>query len=146
MILWRVLKPNRFHSTFTTLVTLPVFSVVFYTLTQGSSDNISLVSNYPTTHRIFFNITSSGLLRLPTSASLPRALISAFTASSNSQVTGNGTGGPSLTGHKTWLVSNPGHCLPISNLSKLDSGVTWLLSASWAKDTITFFSIPPPLC
>lgn len=56
--------------------------------------HLTIFPLFPTNQqlRIFFNITSSGLLRLPTSASLPRALISAFTASSNSQVTGNGAG------------------------------------------------------
>lgn len=113
-------KPNRFHSTFTTLVTLPVFFVVFYTLTQGSSDNIALV---PTTQQLknfltFTSLVFSGFLRLHPS---PRALISAFMLKLSSHRKA-AQEDQSLLGHKTWLVSNPGHCLPISNLSKLDSG------------------------
>lgn len=146
MILWRVTTPNRFYSTFTTLVTLPMFFVVFYTLPQGSSDNISLLFPTNQQHRKFFNIMSSGLLRLPTSASLPRAPISAFTASTNSQVTGQGR-----ERTKAWQDIDLAGLKLRTFSTHFQFVKAWLrwngcFPASRAKDTNTFFSIPPPLC
>ena len=149
MILWRVTAPNRFHSTFTTSVTLPTFFVVFYTLPQGSADNISLL--FPTNQQLskVFDIMSSGLLRLPTSASLPRAPISAFTDSTNSQVTGKGR-----ERTKAWQdVDLAGLKLRTfsTHFQFVKAGLRWngsfpASSFGSAKDTNTFFSILPPLC